>query len=148
MVICELVAELYPESAQLPADPVARARMRLFIALVEGTLLDAFRNRILGTAPPADFLAVLEALQARLAPEGYVLGEEWSLADVAVAPLLLRAVMMLKYELGKYPIGEGKAMLEALKEPKFARLMKYVELLQARPSVQKTWDEVSASATL
>ena len=92
--------------------------MRLFIMHVEGAILDAFRKRLFGTAPLADFLAALEALQARLAPEGYALGgEQWSLADVEVAPLLLRAVMMLKYELGKYPIGEGKTTLDALRSP-------------------------------
>ena len=123
--------------------------MRLFITHVEGAILDAFRKRLFGTAPLADFLAALEALQARLAPEGYVLGgEQWSLADVAVAPLLLRTMMMLKFELGKSPHGEGKVVLDALKEPKFTRLMDYVKLLEARSSVQKTWNEVSTLATL
>lgn len=87
-------------------------------------------------------LPSLEAFQALLAPRGYAVGP-WSIADVAVAPMMVRFMRLPGYEIGKYPLGEGKKLLKALSDPKFARFMEYYEMLWRRPSVQASWDEVS-----
>ena len=143
-VINEFLADVFSDASPplRPTDPVARARMRLFVAHCDTAFRDAFRGVLFGAVGAADFLGALEALQCRLAPEGYALGAEWSLADAAIAPFLLRTVMFLEHEFGRFPLGEGRKMAEALRGPRFARLMRYVEDIRARPSVQKTWDEV------
>ena len=56
--------------------------------------------------------------------------------------MMVRFMRLPGYEIGKYPMGEGKKLLKALAEPRFARLLQYYELLWKRPSVQATWDEV------
>jgi glutathione S-transferase len=50
----------------------------------------------------------------------------------------------LHNDIGAYPEGESKKVIEALSSPQFARFAKYVEDLKARPSFKKTWDEVSS----
>ena len=121
-----------------------RARMRLLMAHVEDEYVPAFGAFFLGGAPASALLDALAALQARLAPDAsgpYALGA-WSLADVALAPLVLRLPVILEHELGRYPLGEGKRALAALREARFARLMKYIGDVRARPSVLKTYYEV------
>ena len=90
---------------------------------------------------PTPALPSLEAFQALLVPSGYAVGP-WSIADIVVAPMMVRFIRLAGYEIGKYPMGEGKKLLKALAEPRFARLLQYYELLWQRPSVQATWDEV------
>ena len=107
----------------------------------------AFRTFARQGESSAQFLEAIAALQARLAPSGFAVGE-FSLADVAIAPQVLRLIPMLENEYGRYPVGEGKKVLEALRGPKYARFMQYIEDLAARPSVKATYDEVRASCEL
>ena len=107
----------------------------------------AFRTFARQGESSAQFLEAIAALQARLAPSGFAVGE-FSLADVAIAPQVLRLFPTLENEYGRYPVGEGKKLLEALRGPKYARFMQYVEDLAARPSVKATYDEVRVSCEL
>ena len=105
--------------------------------------MDAVKEAAFLGKSPNIFLDVFEAIQARLPPTGFAVGE-FSLADIAAVPALLRIILMLKHDIGKYPVGEGKKAFEQLSQPKFARLMKYLEDVKARPSLQKVMpDDVS-----
>lgn len=95
---------------------------------------------------PTLVVDVLRTLQSRLPEEGFAVGE-WSIADIAAAPFLARFVMLLENDLGKYPVGEGKKAFEALKQPEFGRIMRYLDDLKARPSFKATYDEVSCRVT-
>ena len=118
--------------------------MRLFIGALEPPLYDAIKAACFLGEPASVLLDALAVVQARLPPQGgFAVGPEFSLADVAIAPFLLRIIMVFEHELGKFPLGEGRKALEALKEPRFARLTEYLENIRARSSIQKTWDEVS-----
>ncbi|KAI0747180.1 thioredoxin-like protein [Daedaleopsis nitida] len=147
LVIVEFIAELFPSSKLHPADLVKRARARLFITIVETAFFNGFKALFIDGASNAGILAALEALQARLAPAAEAEAEavfavgEWSIADVAVAPFLLRMRMMLEHEIGKYPMGEGRKTIEELETPKFARMKEYMEAVGSRPSVLATWNE-------
>ena len=145
LVINEFIADIFPEAHLLPADPVKRAKARLFATFVDTTFFDAFRTFFVVPGTPAEtLLSALEALQARISAEGkFVLGEEWSLADATIVPFGLRCVALLENDIGKYAPEEGRKALDALKSPRFARLMKYLAGAKTWPNVQKTYDEVN-----
>ena len=104
-------------------------------------MTEGFRTFAIKGESSTPLFEAIEALLARLAPTGFAIGE-FSIADIAVAPLSMRLVSMLENELGKYPLGEGKKLLDTLRGPKYARFMQYVGDLSARPSIKSSYDEV------
>ncbi|TFK89258.1 thioredoxin-like protein [Polyporus arcularius HHB13444] len=138
MVIVEFLADLFPGKLR-PSDPVQLAYARLFIALFDTKVHEAFKGFFFLGAPVSDLLDQLEAIQARLPETGFAVGE-FSIADVAAAPFLARIMLLLENDIGKYPVGEGKKAFEELQKPKFARLMKYIADLKARPSFRASYD--------
>ncbi|MBX6318550.1 glutathione S-transferase N-terminal domain-containing protein [Pigmentiphaga sp.] len=98
-IINEYIDERFPHPQLMPADPVMRARARLFLFNFEKELfthvstLEARESR-------ADEKSLEQARQqirdrlSQLAPvflkNKYMLGEEFSMLDVAIAPLLWR----------------------------------------------------------
>lgn len=98
-IINEYIDERFPHPQLMPADPVMRARARLFLFNFEKELfvhvgtLEARESR-------ADEKALDQARQqirdrlSQLAPiflkNKFMLGEEFSMLDVAIAPLLWR----------------------------------------------------------
>ena len=121
-IINEYIDERFPHPQLMPADPVMRARARLFLHRFESELfchIDAIEQGAQKVADKAR-LAVRDNLM-QLAPvfakQKYMLGDEFSMLDVAIAPLLWR--------LDHYGIQLGK---EA------APLMKYAEWLFSRPA--------------
>ncbi|OSD02598.1 glutathione transferase omega class [Trametes coccinea BRFM310] len=147
LVILEFLADIFPESRLLPADPVLRAQARLFIAATDRLLFGAFIAFFFKYTEGADqvLLDALEEVQRRLPPTGFAIGI-WSNADISVAPLLVCFLLMLKHDLGKYPAGQGPKILEILQGPRFARLMEYIHDLEQWPSVRGTWNEVSEAS--
>lgn len=141
VVLIEFIADLYPDANLRPEDPELCARARLFITLSHDTLHHAFRGFFFRGERIESVLPSLEAFQALLAPSGFAIGP-WSMADAVVAPMIVRFMRLATYEIGKYPMGEGKRLLKALSEPRFARFMRYYQSLWERPSVRTTWDEV------
>ncbi|HCT9233479.1 glutathione S-transferase N-terminal domain-containing protein [Alcaligenes sp. WGS1538] len=97
-IINEYIDERFPHPQLMPADPTMRARTRLFLYNFEKELfvhvaaLEDRRN----TDPKAQDLARQQIRNhlAQLAPillkNKYMLGEEFSMLDVAIAPLLWR----------------------------------------------------------
>ena len=146
VVIIEFLADLFPESGLLPADPVARAKARFFITAFDTTVFAGFKGFFFMGAPAATLVDGIDALQKLLPATGFAAGEKWSIADIVAAPFLVRIVMLLNNDLGKYPVGEGKKTLEVLRGAKFNRFNKYLEDLKAQPSFKATWDEVRALA--
>lgn len=106
----------------MPADPVARARARLFLHRFEQELFRYIEDIESGVAKTAEKgrQAIRDNL-TQIAPlfvkQKYMLGDDYSMLDVAIAPLLWR--------LDHYGIQLGK---EA------APLMKYAERLFSRPA--------------
>ncbi|KAI0336581.1 thioredoxin-like protein [Cubamyces sp. BRFM 1775] len=143
LVILELLADLFPEANLLPSDPILRAQARLFINVFESKAFDGFKDFCFIYVKGSDktLLDGLEALQARLPPTGFAVGPEWTNADSAVAPFLVRLDLMLKHDIGCYPQEEGAAVLEALRGARFARLTKYIDDIMQSPVFKPTWDE-------
>ncbi len=98
-IINEYIDERFPHPQLMPADPVMRARTRLFLYNFEKELFVHVSTLEDRSAKP-DEKKLAHARQnirdrlAQLAPmllkNKYMLGEEFSMLDVAVAPLLWR----------------------------------------------------------
>ncbi|KZT66635.1 hypothetical protein DAEQUDRAFT_674641 [Daedalea quercina L-15889] len=143
LVLLEFVADLYPNAYLLPVDPVQKARARFFIDAVSTKLVPAWMGVLRKGTPEASqaFLDAVEFIQRLLPAQGFAV-DAFSLADISVAPFLARAHVALANEIGAYEVGEGKRILEALQQSRFARFQKYWADLQARLSFQATFNEV------
>ena len=121
-IINEYIDERFPHPQLMPPDPVMRARARLFLHRFENELFCHIQGLESSNAKVAEKAraAVRENL-TQIAPvftkQKYMLGDEFSMLDVAIAPLLWR--------LDHYGIQLDK---EA------APLMKYSERLFSRPA--------------
>jgi len=121
-IINEYIDERFPHPQLMPADPVMRARARLFLHRFEQELfchIDGLESGVAKTVEKAR-VAVRENL-AQISPvfikQKFMLGDEFSMLDVAIAPLLWR--------LEHYGI-----QLEKDSAP----LMKYAERIFSRPA--------------
>lgn len=121
-IINEYIDERFPHPQLMPADPVMRARARLFLHRFETEMfchIDALES---GSQKAADKARqALKDSLTQIAPvfvkQKYMLDDGFSMLDVAIAPLLWR--------LDHYGIQLGK---EA------APLMKYAERIFSRPA--------------
>ncbi len=118
-IINEYIDERFPHPQLMPADPVMRGRARLFLHRFEQELYSNV-NIIQQGGKSADKARAiirdnLTQLSQILSKQKYLLGSDFSMLDVAVAPLLWR--------LDHYGIQMGKDA---------APLMKYSERLFAR----------------
>lgn len=94
-IINEYVDDRFPHPQLMPADPVMRARARLFLYRFEQELfchIDTVENGSPKVADKAravicDNLSVIAPVFVK---QKYMLGDEFSMLDVAVAPLLWR----------------------------------------------------------
>jgi RNA polymerase-associated protein len=94
-IINEYIDERFPHPQLMPADPVMRARARLFLFNFEVELfsqIDALENgnpkqQEKARAQVADRLTELAPVFTK---QKYMLGEEFSMLDVAISPLLWR----------------------------------------------------------
>jgi glutathione S-transferase len=123
-VINEYLEDRYPEPALLPADPAARARVRLAIERFGVNLGNAYYAYRRGEDGAADRLAHCLSLLDRGVPEWPF---EYGLADIAYAPWLIRLRGLLGVELPE-------------------RLAARLEELAERPAVAAEVDVVAALA--
>jgi RNA polymerase-associated protein len=122
-IINEYIDERFPHPQLMPAEPVMRARARLFLFNFERELfvhVQTLENSKVQKAIDKAKLQIRDRL-TQLAPvllkTKYMLHDEFSMLDVAIAPLLWR--------LGHYGIDLPKSA---------APLMKYAERIFSRPA--------------
>ena len=121
-IINEYIDERFPHPQLMPADPVMRARARLFLFNFEQDLFSHVTDIEHGTPKAAEKARTLirdnlTTIAPIFAKQKYMLGDEYSMLDVAIAPLLWR--------LDHYGI----------KLPKQAApLLKYAERIFSRPA--------------
>ncbi len=122
-IINEYIDERFPHPQLMPADPVMRARARLFLFRFESELFHFVK--VLESNPSAkDAAKAREAIRdglTMIAPvfskQKFMLGDEFSMIDVAIAPLMWR--------LEHYNIDLGKNS---------APILKYAERIFQRQS--------------
>ena len=124
-IINEYIDERFPHPQLMPADPVMRARARLFMHRIENELfchIAAIENGVQKTADVARQAVRdnLRQISVIFAKQKYMMGNEFSMLDVTIAPLLWR--------LDHYDIQLGKDA---------APLLKYAESLFSRPAYSK-----------
>ncbi|KAG0164600.1 hypothetical protein DFQ28_009645 [Apophysomyces sp. BC1034] len=140
LVIVELINDLYPEQGLLPSDPVQRAQIRFAIELFGAKVFPHWYQ----------YLAKFKDLEARQAyidnvnagfrrlndllleqaPSGpYFLGSQYSLADIAIAPFVLRIEKFNRLYL------DG-LKFEAVEE--LPRVKEFLQGISQRPSAQAT----------
>jgi RNA polymerase-associated protein len=120
-IINEYIDDRFPHPQLMPADPVMRARARLFLYRFEQELFCHIES-VEKNAKGADkSRTVIRDNLVQIAPvfarQKFMLGEEFSMLDVAIAPLLWR--------LDHYNIVLPKQA---------APLMKYAERIFTRPA--------------
>ena len=121
-IINEYIDERFPHPQLMPADPVMRARARLFLHNFEEQLFSHIADIESGNTKAADKArATIRDNMTQIVPlfsrQEYILGDEFSMLDVAIAPLLWR--------LGHYGIELPKQA---------APLLKYAERIFSRPA--------------
>ncbi|MEW9898851.1 glutathione S-transferase N-terminal domain-containing protein [Chitinivorax sp. PXF-14] len=96
-IINEYIDERFPHPQLMPADPIMRARARLFLHRFEQELFGYVRVLENGGSSKKDQEKARKAISdnlSQIAPvfskQKYMLGDEFSMLDVAVAPLLWR----------------------------------------------------------
>lgn len=126
-IINEYIDERFPHPQLMPADPVMRARARLFLFNFERELfihVQELERRDQSTIDPVAQESARNQIRDRLTQltpifvkNKFMLGEEFSMLDVAIAPLLWR--------LDHYGIEMPKSA---------APLLRYAERMFARPA--------------
>lgn len=93
-IINEYIDERFPHPQLMPADPVMRGRARLFLHRFEQELYSHVNVIQQGGKPAEKARAIirdnLSQLSQILVKQKFLLGTEFSMLDVAVAPLLWR----------------------------------------------------------
>ena len=121
-IINEYIDDRFPHPQLMPADPVMRARARLFLFQFEVELFSQIEALEHGNAKAQDKArAHVSDRLVQMAPvftkQKHMLGDEFSMLDVAISPLLWR--------LDYYGIALPKSA---------APIMKYAERLFSRPA--------------
>ena len=120
-IINEYIDERFPHPQLMPADPVMRARARLFLYNFEKDLFDHISdvesdNQEIADKARKTIRDNLTQIVPIFSKQSYLLGDDYSMLDVAVTPLLWR--------LGHYGIDLPNQA---------APLLKYAERLFSRP---------------
>ena len=121
-IINEYIDERFPHPQLMPADPVMRARARLFLHNFEEQLFHHIKDIESDNQKAADKARSairdnLTQIVPLFSKQEYILGDDFSMLDVAIAPLLWR--------LGHYGIELPKQA---------APLLKYAERIFSRPA--------------
>ncbi|KAI0711366.1 glutathione S-transferase C-terminal-like protein [Earliella scabrosa] len=142
LVVLEFIGDLFPDSGIIPKDPVKRAQARFFIEGISSKFFPAWFGYQVRNAPVEDVYKAVEYLQSLLPADGGFAVGEYSMADIALTPILARSRLALLGEFGAFPVGEGKKVWETITTGKFARFGKYAEDVLARESFKATFDAV------
>ena len=133
-VINELLEELYPEPAMMPAEPLDRARARAWIVFNNDELMGPSYRLYFGKEGADEareqLLEALEKVDEQLARHDgeFFLGDTFSLVDAVYAPMFNRWPMMEEF-------GHGDLLDD------FDRVRAYRDTLQEHPSVQAGKDQ-------
>ncbi|CAO3639706.1 unnamed protein product [Mucor hiemalis] len=141
LVLVEYIADRFPEANLLPKEAIKRANIRFAIEYF-GSKINASVFKYVTNQKVEGSRATFESevnsalvrfdqlLNQQSSTGPYFLGEQYSLADVALAPFVLRLKALLRAVLNNYEF-------EAVKNSN--RLTSFIEGISSRPSVQETY---------
>ncbi|HSU63088.1 MAG TPA: glutathione S-transferase family protein [Burkholderiales bacterium] len=144
-VICEYLEETYPQKPLYPRDPLARAKVRELIALIE-LHVELVARRLYGQVffgKPADedvkqsvekdLVKGVRALRARARFDPYIAGSELTLADCAAFVSLPLVSLATRH-------AYGRDFLEEI-----AQLKPYLRMLGERPAFNRVNEDRKAA---
>ena len=127
-VIMEYLEERHPEPPLLPPNPTERALVRLWIERFDGLSRPYYRVLFDGDTPEA-LDAELAKLDSALATSPFLGGTQFSLADIAYVPWVIRVEARMGLDLGRHENLRG-----------------WLGRLSQRPSIAAELDLVTAIA--
>jgi len=139
LVIVEFIGELYPDAALLPKDLVKRAKARQFIT-VTTTMVVPFAMFLRTGNNAESAIGELEKIQNMIVCP-HAIGEEFSIADVALAPLIARFKIVIHKAYGGFATEKGAEFRDELLSERFGKLWKYLDTVTSRESWKKTYVE-------
>ncbi len=125
-VVNEYLDERYPHPPLKPGSPAERAQMRMAVLQLERELYTLFadmQNSRKKKDAARKMATYLESLNTYLARQEYFIGEQYTLADVALAPILWRLSSM------------------GVDTSKWGNLEGYMDRLFERPAFQRSLSE-------
>ena len=130
-VVNEYLDERYPHPPLKPGSPAERAQMRLAVMQFESELypmFDNLNNKAKKAEAAKKLKDYLKSLDTYLARQEYFIGEQYSLADIALAPILWR---LSPSGIDTAKLGNLEAYMDRLFErPAFERsLSEYEDML-------------------
>ncbi|KAH9923727.1 glutathione-S-transferase [Epithele typhae] len=135
LIMCEFLEDAFPSHrpALLPADPVLRGRVRIWADFVNKTISTSFTRTLMAQDPAAQAASLQElytGIRTFVAEvKGpYFLGDEFSLADVAIAPWIVRDYILQEHR------GYDRAAVGV-------DWTEYADRIVARESITKTTSE-------
>jgi len=133
-VVNEYLDERYPHPPLKPGSPAERAQMRLAVLRIEEELYPLYFNLVKvkkKTEPMKKIRAYLDTIDSYLARQEFFVGEQYTLADVTLAPILWRLAPN-GVDTAKWPNLEAY-MDRIFERPAFERsLSEYEQILQER----------------
>lgn len=132
-IICEYLDERLPHPPLMPVDPVNRGRARLMILRMQRDWLEAVgsvdlaKNKKLDSASKQSIRDGLISISPVFAEQPYLLGDEFTIVDCFMGPLLWR-LPILKVELPRQA----------------ASVVKYAERLFSRPAFVASLSEAES----
>lgn len=126
-VVNEYLDERYPHPPLKPGSPAERAQMRLAVLRLEEELYPLYFNLVKvkkKSEPMKKMRSYLNTLDTYLARQEFFIGEQYTLADVTLAPILWRLM----------PCGVDTA--------RWKNLEAYMDRLFDRPAFERSLSEV------
>ncbi len=131
-VVNEYLDERYPHPPLKPGSPAERAQMRMAVLQLERELYPLYREMLnprKKKEAAKKIATYLESLNTYLARQEYFIGEQYTLADVGLAPILWR-LSSLGVDTSKWPNLEAY-MDRLFERPAFQRsLSEHEQMLQ------------------
>lgn len=126
-VIMEYLEERFPVPSLLPSDPADRARVRLWFEQFDSFSSPYYRVIFHG-APARELEAALAKLDAALGVGPFFCGSQYSLADIAYAPWIIRVSARAEIDLNGY-----------------RRLSEWLDRLSKRPAISIEQERASVA---
>jgi glutathione S-transferase len=143
LVMIDFVNNIDPEHRLLPKDPLETARVRFFIETFSTYFMPVWNNVLFKGEDANGLLKSVDVVQSLLSPNAeFAVGNQYTLADIAVLPFLARMELCLKNDLGAYPEGTGPKIYDILaNDEKYSLYRRYLSTLKSRDSFRATFDE-------
>lgn len=128
----------------MPKDAIARAKIRFFVEGVNTKIIPATMAFFARGESPDALYRAYDDIQELIAKDGvkFAVGNEFTIADAVLLPLIAIAELTLSNGIGGYAEGEGRKVLEVFQGPRYGKLWAYFQDLKTRKSFQDSFDEV------